>query len=147
MSDDSAAIPVVVLDTTTLVQSISTRGPFHRIIEAFYEGRLVLVVSHAILLEYEEVLRRIGGPLAWPVFEALLEARADSVRRANPTYSWTAIPQDPDDDKFVEAAVAKKARWIVTTDGHFDALKRQDLLAVRPIHPREFIDQYLTPLG
>ena len=42
----------VVIDTTTLLQSIPTRGPYHRIIEAFVEGSFHLVVSHQIMLEY-----------------------------------------------------------------------------------------------
>jgi predicted nucleic acid-binding protein len=71
-------------------------------------------VSNEILLEYEEILRAIGGPTAWSAFESLLIARAAFVTRVDPTYSWKAIVHDPDDDKFVDAAVAGEADWIVT---------------------------------
>jgi predicted nucleic acid-binding protein len=75
MADDPAARPIIALDTNALVQSIPTRGRFRPIIEGFDAGRFQLVVSNEILLEYEEVLKAIGGPTAWSAFESLLIAR------------------------------------------------------------------------
>lgn len=136
--------PVVVLDTNVLVQSLPRRGRFRPIIEGFDAGRFVLVVSTEILLEYEEVLGLIGGPAAWSSFGDLLTARAAVVRRVDPTYFWRAIVHDPDDDKFVDAAVAGGADWIVTEDSHYDVLHRDGRLTVCPIGPLDFIARYLA---
>lgn len=143
MADDALARPAIVLDTNALVQSIPRRGRFRPIIEAFDAGRFVLVVSHEILLEYEEILRAIGGPTAWSAFDALLMARAECVRRVAPTSFWRAIAHVPDDDKFVDAAVADEASWIVTEDAHYHILFEETRLTVRPLHPAFFIDRYL----
>jgi predicted nucleic acid-binding protein len=143
MADNPAAQPIIALDTNALVQSIPTRGRFRPIIEGFDAGRFRLVVSNEILLEYEEILKAIGGPTAWSAFESLLIARAAFVRRVDPTYFWKAIVHDPDDDKFVDAAVAGQADWIVTEDSHYNRLFEDARLTVRPLHPSLFIERYL----
>ena len=143
MADDATERPSVVLDTNTLVQAIPSRGRFRPILEGFDAGRFLMVVSHEILLEYEEILRAIGGPSAWTAFESLLESRDEHVRRVEPTYFWQAIVHDPDDNKFVDAAVAGEAEWIVTEDGHYSVLEVDSRLTVRPILPARFIERYL----
>lgn len=139
MADNSTTPPIIALDTNALVQSIPTWGRFRPIIEGFDAGRFLLVISNEILLEYEEILKVIGGPMAWSAFESLLIARAAFVRRVDPTYSWESIMHDPDDDKFVDAAVAGDADWIVTEDSHYNVLfqeTRQPLPCLpRPICP------------
>jgi len=109
MTDNPPDRPIIALDTTTLVQSIPSRGRFRPIIEAFDAGRLLLVVSTEILFEYREILEKKGGPTAWSSFEAFLVARGDFVKQVAPTYFWRAIRHDPDDNKFVDAAVAGEA--------------------------------------
>lgn len=143
MVDNPAAPPIIALDTNALVQSIPTRGRFRPIIEGFDAGRFRLVVSSEILLEYEEILKAIGGPTAWSAFESLLIARAGFVRRVEPTFFWKAIVHDPDDDKFVDAAVAGDADWIVTEDSHYNVLFEDARLTVRPLHPSLYIERYL----
>ncbi len=143
MADSPPARPIITLDTNALVQSIPTKARFRPIIEGFDVGRFDLVVSNEILLEYEEVLKAIGGPMAWSSFDSLLMARATFVKRVDPTYFWRAIVHDPDDNKFVDAAVAGECDWIVTEDSHYDVLFGDARLTVRPLHPSLFIDRYL----
>lgn len=134
--------PRVVLDTTTLVSAIPSRNPLRPIIEAFDAGRFVLIVSNDILLEYEEILKRLGGPAAWPALRGLLDAHPDDVIRVTPSYHWQAIRHDPDDDKFVDAAWAGDAEWIVTDDRHYKALVADPRFTVRPIPPLDFLERY-----
>src|SRR5436305_1690573 len=75
MADSPAARPIIALDPNALVQSIPTRGRFRPILEGFDAGRFLLVVSHEILVEYEAILKTIGGPTARSSFESLLVAR------------------------------------------------------------------------
>jgi putative PIN family toxin of toxin-antitoxin system len=142
MAGDISARVCVALDTTTLVRAIPTRSPLRPIIKAFDDRRFILVVSNEILLEYEEILGSIGGPLAWPSFRALLDAHDSDVKYVDPSYRWDAIPSDRDDNKFVDAAVAGDAEWIVTDDSHFNVLNTSTSLVVRPLHPRLFIERY-----
>lgn len=41
-------------------------------------------------------------------------------------YKWNLISEDPDDNKFVDCAVASNATFIVTHDRHFNVLKKVD---------------------
>lgn len=143
MADSPPARPAITLDTNALVQSIPTRSRFRPIIEGFDAGRFMLVVSNEILLEYEEILKAICGATAWSSFDSLLTARAAFVKRVDPTFYWRAIVHDPDDDKFVDAAVAGEANWIITEDSHYDVLFEDARLTPRPLRPSLFIDRYL----
>ena len=139
MADNGSQRLRVVLDTTTLLRAIPTRSPLRYIIEAFTTNRFIVVVSNDILLEYEEVLRALGGPQAWPAFQEFLRVHVGNVIRVDPTYHWHAVHRDPDDDKFVDAAVAGDAEWIVTDDHHFDDLHADSRLVVRPLRAEAFI--------
>lgn len=140
MADDLDQRPRVVLDTNTLLQAIPTKSRFRPIIEAFEQNLFVLILSNEILLEYEEVLKILGGVRAWPAFQTLLAAQPNNLILVSPCYRWHAIRRDPGDDKFVDAAVAGDAEWIVTEDSHCDDLAADTGLVVRSLDPGDFID-------
>jgi uncharacterized protein len=63
-------------------------------------------------------------------------------------YRWLAIKADPDDDKFVDCAVAANALCIVTEDGHFKVLKKLSYPKVTCLNIKAFsafYKQYQTP--
>lgn len=108
---------------------------------------MALAFSTAILLEYEEVLTRYGGPNRWPQVWRALELTGqihDNLRRVEPAYHWRLIVTDPDDDKFVDCAIAAEAGWVVTEDRHLDVLKRSGHKP-QPITPAQFIREVLAP--
>ncbi len=139
MADDLHQSPRAVLDTNILLQSLPSKGRFRPIIESFEQRLFTIILSTEILLEYEEVLKDLGGIRAWPAFHALVHLQPNKLL-VSPTYRWQAIVHDPDDDKFVDAAVAGDADWIVTEDSHVDTLNLDTRLRVRPLKPRDFID-------
>ena len=47
-----------------------------------------------------------------------------------PYYHFKLIVADPDDDKFVDCAVASNAKFIVTEDSHYDVLQGLDFPCV-----------------
>ncbi len=140
MADDLDQRPRVVLDTNVLLQAIPTKSRFRPIMKAFEQNHFVLILSNENLLEYEELLKKLGGARAWPDFRALLAALPNNSILVSPSYRWQAIRRDPDDDKFVDAAVAGNAEWIVTEDSDFDDLVADTRLPVRALNPRDFID-------
>jgi putative PIN family toxin of toxin-antitoxin system len=86
---------------------------------------LELIVSTAILLEYEEVVTRLSGRERWNQIAALfdqLEALHGTIRRIDPTFRFNVITADPDDNKFVDCAIAAQAEFVVTDDQHFSPL-------------------------
>lgn len=51
---------------------------------------------------------------------------APTVEFIEPFYRFNLITQDPDDNKFVDCAIASNATYIVSNDSHFDVLKQTD---------------------
>ena len=58
--------------------------------------------------------------------------------KISPTYRFLLIKADPDDDKFVDCAIAGNADFIVTHDGHFNVLKTIDFPVVEIVTIDEF---------
>ena len=110
----------VVLDTNVLVASLSSRSPYHCLIEALLNETFDAVVSHDILLEYEEILKQ---KYHIEVAEAFLRALKElpNIRECQVYYQWKLL-HDEDDDKFIDAAVVANAHAIVTEDRVFNAL-------------------------
>jgi putative PIN family toxin of toxin-antitoxin system len=128
-----------VVDTNILLVSISDRSPYHWVFKSLREGRYDLLVSTEITFEYEEIIRRhLGGDVASDVMKAL--ERFPNVHLVHRYYRWNLIKADPDDNKFVDCALAGAADCIVTYDRHFDVLADSDFPPVRVVTPETFRD-------
>jgi uncharacterized protein len=112
----------VVIDTNILVASLSSRSVHHWFIQALLNDRFDMVISHDVLLEYEEILKqKYGFSIASTFLDALNEL--PNVLLCDVFYQWRLL-QDADDDKFVDVAVASSALCIVTEDNDFKPLKK-----------------------
>ena len=89
-------------------------------------GDIVLCVTDDILLEYEEILSDKSSPQIAQLVMFQLENIAET-ERISTYYKWNIITQDPDDNKFVDCAIAANAKFIVSNDNHFNVLKRKDI--------------------
>ena len=137
-----------MLDTNALVQVFGARSTFLPLQLAILNGQVALAVSTAMLLEYEEVLSRYGGPTRWPRMWQVLELTGQihsNLHRIEPAYQWRLVTADPDDDKFADCAIAANAEWIVTEDMHFDVMKHSGHRP-QPITPEAFIREVLPRL-
>ena len=131
----------VCLDTNVLVQVFTRRSPFNEIREALLQGRITLVLSNEILFEYEEVITNELGVKWWRLLVAFLESLTEShgnVVEVTPHYHLRIIEGDPDDDKFVDCAIAGGAVYVVTYDRHFDVLSSSKY-ACRPVTPEDLV--------
>jgi len=112
----------VVLDTNSLLASISRKGSAYPVWKGFQEGRYTLCVSNEILEEYEEVIARKTRPeIARNVIDYIMQQR--NVELIVPYFHLELITADPDDNKFVDCAFAANATYIVSDDTHYDVLK------------------------
>ena len=116
--------PRVVLDTNVLLVSVSDRSPLHWVYRALTNRSVDVCLSTEIALEYDEILSGQMGREAADDVLSFLETAPNAVW-VRAAYHWRLIPADPDDDKFVDCAVASGA-MIVTEDRHFDALRGVD---------------------
>lgn len=112
----------IVLDTNCLIQSISPRSRYYAVWESLVGGRNTLCVTNEIIIEYLEILQRLTDyDTAETVVKTIINSRF--VEFITPFYRFELVTQDPDDNKFVDCAIAANARYIVTNDHHFDVLK------------------------
>ena len=112
----------IVLDTNCLIQVIPNRSRYHIVWESLLRGENILCVTNEILEEYVEILQRLTD---FETAELVVKTIINSpfVERINPYYHFQMIESDPDDNKFVDCAIAAGARYIVTNDKHYDVLK------------------------
>ena len=130
----------IVLDTNCLILSLPPKSRYHKVWEAFVEGRYALCASNEILEEYEEIVSRFWGEdIANYVMNVIINN--PSTRLFDPRFKYGFIAADPDDNKFVDCAIASNARYIVTEDRHFDALRRMDFPKVDVIGIDGFMDE------
>lgn len=133
----------VVLDANVVVSGwLQALGPSARVLDAANAGRIRIVVSPAIVAEYRRSLaypkirRRLRVPPA--VVEAWIDALvlfADSVPGERPV---RVVAADPDDDRYVAAALEGGAGLLVTGDHHL--LDLEEVQGVRILGPRAFLD-------
>lgn len=72
-------------------------------------------------MEYQEKLTDIYSPKMAKDFTELLSV-SNNVLNIIPYYHWELIESDPDDNKFVDCAIAANADFIITNDGHYNIL-------------------------
>ena len=128
----------IVLDTNSLIQSISPKSIYHDVWLSVLSGRNTLCVSNEILEEYAEILNRLAGKTtAELVLNTIIECK--NVVFLTPYYHFNLITSDPDDNKFVDCAIQANARYIVTNDHHYDVLHQIEFPKVGIIKLTDFL--------
>jgi putative PIN family toxin of toxin-antitoxin system len=130
----------IVLDTNVLVSGLlQPFGPSGQIVRLVAVGELVLCHDSRILAEYREVLLRKKFRFDPERVEILMEEiRADGIPVAAGPLA-IRLP-DPDDEPFLEIALAGGAQCLVTGNlKHYPVDTRH---GVEVISPRSFIDLY-----
>ncbi len=127
----------VILDTNILLVSIPTKSEYHWIFEMLVNENYDLFISNDILSEYEEILDSKTKPeIKTAVIDFLITA--DNVYKTFPYFKWNLITVDPDDNKFVDCAIASNADCIVTNDSHFNVLKDIPFPKITVLTPEMF---------
>ena len=128
----------IVLDTNCLLISLSRRGAYYTVWKEFFSEKYILCYTNEILSEYEEILsQKMGGDIAGNVIKAII-SRKNTVR-LDVHFRFNLIQADPDDNKFVDCAIAANASFIVSQDHHFDVLHAIDFPKVELIGIDEFV--------
>jgi len=132
----------VVFDTNVSISGTLWRGkPYQCLLLARAEV-VRPVYCEAMLKELEEKLRAKFG-----FSEARARAVIDDVRsmadRVDIGGELRVVPDDPDDDKFVECAVVAGARTVVSGDRHL--LRLREYRGIRMMSPAEFIASLPSP--
>ena len=134
----------VVVDTNVLISAVFFAGKPGQILDAWQKKKIELVISTEILAEYIDVLHRLSAK--YPKvdvsqiitlitsFSLIVEARSLDEK----------VCEDPDDDKFIAAAIASSSNIIITGDAHL--LDVSGYSGIEMIEPAAFIKKYLSEL-
>ena len=123
------------------ISGIFFSGPPFEILKAWKNSRIKIVLTKKILEEYQRVAESLAQKFPTvdilPIVELLtihgLFIDADDFA--------LYVCDDPDDDKFIECAIARNSKVIVSGDKHL--LKVTGYQGITVLKPREFVDTYL----
>jgi putative PIN family toxin of toxin-antitoxin system len=127
----------VVLDTNIIV-SMALGGEVGKINDLWRAGKFLLVVSDEIVFEYLEVLQRPKLHLKTHTVAAIIGRIYRKARFVTPQERIVHIQPDPQGNKFLEAAVAGKADFIVSGDKHL--LDLQEFRSIPILTGRAFLN-------
>ena len=128
----------VVVDTNVFVSSFFGGIP-RKIVDLWKKGQITLCLSKPIVEEYVEVLRRLGLQDEIELNELMgLFAQASGVLFSAKTPRLEIVDKDPDDNKFIECAVALNATYVVSGDKNL--LSVGAYMGISIVTPKQFID-------
>ena len=131
----------IVLDTNVFISGIFFSGPPSQILRAWKNKRLQIILSQDILIEYQRVAESLT--LKYPSIDILLIIELVTVHGqfVDTKNVDITVCEDPDDNKFIECAIASDTKIIVSGDKHL--LKIKGFKGIKVHKPREFVEIYL----
>jgi len=130
----------VVIDTNIFVSSFFGGNP-KKIIDLWKNEEIALCLSKDILDEYIDVLQRVGLKDENEIGELLsFFAKGFNILFTTNVPQIKAVKDDPDDDKFIECAVALKADIIITGDKALITIGKY--MGIKILTPQEFLKTY-----
>lgn len=116
---------MIVVDTNVIVRGVrSHEGASGFVLRGMLRGDIAFAASPAVILEYEDVLKRDGILGSPPIasrdqIDAILDVLCFQAHKTSSWYRFRPFLNDPKDDLFIECALSAGARLIVTDDRHF----------------------------
>ena len=107
------------------------------IFNSFVNEEITLCVTTEILLKYEEIISKYFGKKMASTVLQLIE-NTPNIEQINTYFKWKLIISDPDDNKFVDCAIACDAKYLVSNDKHFNILKQLAFPKVSLLKIEEF---------
>ena len=132
----------VVLDTNAIVSALLFTGISSKLVPLWEGGGITALVSRGILEEYLRVLSYPKFKLSEGDIKGLIqEELLPYVDVVKPWRRLRAVDRDPSDDKFVECAVAGKARVIISGDKDLLSIGRYRKILIQS--PAQFLEKNL----
>jgi len=126
-----------IRDSNVFISGVFWKGPPFEILKAWQEQRFRLAMSLPIVEEYRRVLDEFTKERAAPVLMSVLKVVELYSEMVEPVSFSEPVCSDPDDDKFLEAAIAAGADYIVSGDTALLNLKSYH--GVEIVRPSRFL--------
>jgi uncharacterized protein len=130
----------IVLDTNSLLVAIPKKSEFHSVFKGIFDGKFQLCITNEIIAEYQEVIeRKTNHSISENIVDAILNS--PFVEKVEIYYNFNLITIDPDDNKFVDCAIAAGVKYVVSNDKHYNILKHIAFPKVEVITIQAFLAQ------
>jgi len=130
----------IVFDTNIIVSS-ALGGALELILDKWAEDAFTVLVTSDILAEYFEVLNRPKFRLKQATLDRIIRYSYQFVEFVIPEERIQFVEADSKDDKFLEAAIAGGADYIVSGDTHLLELK--EFRSIPILSARVFLDRLM----
>ena len=131
----------IVLDTNVFISGIFFSGPPSQILNAWKNTKFQIVLSQEILKEYQRVAVSLADKFTTIDILPIIELVIIHGQFIDTKGFEVSVCDDPDDNKFIECAIAGNNKIIVSGDKHL--LKVSGFQGITVLKPREFVDSYL----
>lgn len=128
---------IVVFDTNIRIGAYLWRGAAYKCWLAARTGLVDLIFTREMIAEFTEKLYDTFGFNADEVRAAVYDFRRFG-REVHILGDLRAVPDDPDDDMFIECAIVGGASIIVSGDAHL--LNLVEFRGIRILNPGDFLD-------
>ena len=132
----------IILDTNVFISGIFFSGPPSQILQAWKNKKLQIILSQDILDEYHRVAESLSSKYPTIDIFQIIELVMVHGQFVDSTDLDITVCEDPDDNKFIECAIASDTKIIVSGDKHL--LKITGYQGITVFKPREFVDRYLN---
>lgn len=129
----------VVIDTNVFVSAAVLKKTSSVIMEMWKNDKFTLLFSPDIFDEYFEVIARPKFKQEEGDIRELAKLLTERAVVVEPQIQLDVVKDDPDDNKFLECAVAGKADFIISGDHHLLSIKEYKQIKILTI--AQFIKQ------
>ena len=143
--DAMMPVPQIVIDTNVLVAAFRSRnGASFRLLSTIDSGKFEINLSVPLVLEYEDVLRRLGLGFSPEDVADVIDYLCAVGNKIQVYFLWRPFLNDPNDEMVLELAVAARCDYIVTFNQRdFLGAETFGLQVVRPSQFLRFIGDVL----
>jgi len=127
----------VILDTNVIVSGIFWKGASEKVLYAWADDKFKLVISSEIIKEIIKTLMNFKIKLPFNEILLWLSVLLWKAELVEPEERVYVVKDDPDDNKFIEAAIEGNADYIVSQDKHL--LNIKEYKGIKIILPEDFL--------
>jgi len=131
----------IVLDTNVFISGIFFSGPPTIILQAWRDSKIKIILSEEILKEYQRVAEELSSKFSAVDIDRIIELLTIYGEVFETKDISVSVCEDPDDNKFIECAIASNSKLIVSGDKHL--LNINGYQGISVLKPKDFIDNHL----
>lgn len=131
----------IVLDTNVFISGIFFSGPPSIILQAWRDSKIQIILSEEILEEYQRVAEELSSKFPAVDIDRIIKLLTIYGEVFETKGISVSVCEDPNDNKFIECAIASNSKLIVSGDRHLlNIIGYQDISVLKP---KDFIDNHL----